>query len=77
MKTVLETGPSKFPVEMNDVKQHLNITLGWTEDDEVLATARFGPELQRDYKVEGSMAAQAEGDDDKVSGDAGRALKAW
>jgi rhodanese-related sulfurtransferase len=29
--------------------------MGWTEDDEVLATARFGPDEQRDYRVE-SMA---------------------
>jgi rhodanese-related sulfurtransferase len=29
--------------------------MGWTEDDEVLATARFGPDVQADYRVE-SMA---------------------
>ena len=40
--------------------------MGWTEDDEVLATARFGPELQRDYRVESSAAAQAERDDFEV-----------
>jgi rhodanese-related sulfurtransferase len=26
--------------------------MGWTEDDEVLATARFGPDVQRDYPVD-------------------------
>jgi rhodanese-related sulfurtransferase len=26
--------------------------MGWTEDDEVLATARFGPDVQRDYRIE-------------------------
>ena len=26
--------------------------MGWTEDDEVLATQRFGPDVQRDYRVE-------------------------
>jgi rhodanese-related sulfurtransferase len=26
--------------------------MGWTEDDEVLATARFGPDVQGDYPVE-------------------------
>jgi len=29
--------------------------MGWTEDDEVLATARFGPEVQRDYRLEGTV----------------------
>jgi LPXTG-motif cell wall-anchored protein len=31
--------------------------MGWTEDDEVLATARFDPETQPDYAVEGTAAA--------------------
>jgi rhodanese-related sulfurtransferase len=26
--------------------------MGWTENDEVLGTARFGPEAQRDYRLE-------------------------
>jgi rhodanese-related sulfurtransferase len=26
--------------------------MGWTKDDEVLATKRFGPDVQRDYRVE-------------------------
>ena len=30
--------------------------MGWTEDDEVLATARFGPDVQRDYRLEGESA---------------------
>ena len=30
--------------------------MGWTEDDEVLATARFGPDVQRDYALEGTVA---------------------
>jgi rhodanese-related sulfurtransferase len=33
--------------------------MGWTEDDDVLATARFTPDVQRDYRLEGS-AAEAE-----------------
>ena len=42
--------------------------MGWTEDDEVLATTRFGPEVQRGYRVEGTAAAGAEaaGDDSAV-----------
>jgi rhodanese-related sulfurtransferase len=31
--------------------------MGWTEDDEVLATQRFGPDVQRDYRLETAMAA--------------------
>jgi rhodanese-related sulfurtransferase len=31
--------------------------MGWTEDDEVLGTARFGPDQQRDYRVEGMAGA--------------------
>jgi rhodanese-related sulfurtransferase len=31
--------------------------MGWTEDDDVLATARFGPDVQRDYRIEGAAAA--------------------
>ncbi len=34
--------------------------MGWTEDDEVLATARFGPDLQRDYRVESAAMAMEE-----------------
>jgi len=26
--------------------------MGWTEDDDVLATQRFGPDVQRDFRVE-------------------------
>ncbi len=33
--------------------------MGWTEDDEVLGTARFDPETQPDYAVEGTAAAAA------------------
>jgi len=36
MKFVLKTAPTKYPIELNDVKRHLNITPGWTEDDEYL-----------------------------------------
>ncbi|MGD8623092.1 MAG: rhodanese-like domain-containing protein [Anaerolineae bacterium] len=32
--------------------------MGWTADDEVLATARFDPETQPDYAVEGTAAEQ-------------------
>jgi rhodanese-related sulfurtransferase len=36
--------------------------MGWTEDDDVLATARFSPDVQRDYRLEGQAAsAQASG----------------
>jgi rhodanese-related sulfurtransferase len=31
--------------------------MGWTEDDEVLGTARFGPDVQRDYRLETSAPA--------------------
>ena len=34
--------------------------MGWTEDDEVLATTRFGPEVQRDYRIEGTAATAEE-----------------
>jgi rhodanese-related sulfurtransferase len=41
--------------------------MGWTEDDEVLATDRFSPSLQRDYTVEGT-AADAGSDSGEDSG---------
>ena len=31
--------------------------MGWTEDDDVLATQRFGPDVQRDYRLETAAAA--------------------
>jgi rhodanese-related sulfurtransferase len=34
--------------------------MGWTEDDEVLATARFDPATQPDYRLEGTAVAAAE-----------------
>ena len=34
--------------------------MGWTEDDEVLATQRFGPELQRDYRIESAAEMETE-----------------
>jgi rhodanese-related sulfurtransferase len=34
--------------------------MGWTEDDEVLATGRFDPATQPDYAFEGSLAPAAE-----------------
>jgi len=34
--------------------------MGWTEDDTVLATARFDPATQPDYPFEGSLASAAE-----------------
>ena len=41
--------------------------MGWTEDDEVLATARFGPDVQRDYRLEGAVAeAETAGGDAAV-----------
>jgi rhodanese-related sulfurtransferase len=34
--------------------------MGWTEDDDVLATARFDPETQPDYPVQGTAVAAGE-----------------
>ncbi len=34
--------------------------MAWTEDDAVLATARFGPDVQRDYRIEQTAAAPAD-----------------
>lgn len=31
--------------------------MGWSEDDEILAQARFGPDVQRDYRVETAATA--------------------
>ena len=36
MKNVLKTAPTAYPLSMKEVKQHLNITIGWTEDDDYL-----------------------------------------
>jgi rhodanese-related sulfurtransferase len=33
--------------------------MAWTEDDDVLATARYNPETSPDYPVEGTMAGEA------------------
>ena len=38
MNPVLKTAPAKYPVELDAVKEHLNITRGWTEDDAYLKT---------------------------------------
>jgi uncharacterized phiE125 gp8 family phage protein len=36
MKTALKTAPTTYPVTLKQVKEHLNITVGWTEDDNIL-----------------------------------------
>ena len=36
MRTKLKTAPTDYPLELDDIKQHLNITVGWTEDDDYL-----------------------------------------
>jgi len=38
MKTVLKTAPTAYPLGLKEVKQHLNISVGWTEDDDYLDT---------------------------------------
>lgn len=32
----LKTPPAAYPISLNEVKQHLNIFSGWTEDDDIL-----------------------------------------
>ena len=36
MKNVLKTAPTAYPLGLKEVKQHLNISVGWTEDDDYL-----------------------------------------
>jgi len=36
MKTALKTAPATYPVTLKQAKEHCNITIGWTEDDNVL-----------------------------------------
>jgi len=38
MKNVLKTAPVAYPLGLKEVKQHLNISVGWTEDDDYLDT---------------------------------------
>ncbi len=38
MKTALKTKPKKYPVSFEQAIDHLNLTLGWTEDDEYIKT---------------------------------------
>jgi hypothetical protein len=43
--------------------------MGWTEDDEVLATARFGPDVARDYRLEtGAEMAASSGAGESAEG---------
>ncbi|MCP4568384.1 MAG: hypothetical protein GY841_12475 [FCB group bacterium] len=39
MNPVIKTGPAKYPVELKEVKEQLNLTVGWTDDDEWLKRA--------------------------------------
>ena len=36
MKKIIKTAPTAYPLGLKEVKQHLNITVGWTEDDDYL-----------------------------------------
>jgi len=38
MKVKLKTAPAKMPLELNEVKDHLNIELDFTDDDDYLKT---------------------------------------
>jgi uncharacterized phiE125 gp8 family phage protein len=38
MKTVLKTAPAKYPITLKEAKEHLNIGLDWTEDDDHIET---------------------------------------
>lgn len=41
MKSALKTAPAKYPLELDAVKEHMNITVGWTEDDEYIKTLLY------------------------------------
>jgi rhodanese-related sulfurtransferase len=41
--------------------------MGWTEDDEVLATARFGSDVQADYRVESAAASAGSSNPEPVA----------
>ena len=36
MRKIIKTAPTAYPLGLKEVKQHLNITVGWTEDDDYL-----------------------------------------
>lgn len=41
MIPVLKTAPTAYPLSLKEVKEHLNITVGWTEDDNYLKTLLY------------------------------------
>jgi len=36
MISAIKTPPTKYPVSLEDAKKHMNITLSWTDDDDII-----------------------------------------